>query len=108
MQVIIVGAGIGGLTLALSLLERGIDATVYDDADLAERLMARDDIVLLKGDVTNMDAPASKYLRRRYPGKAVPLTVIYPPGDSAPIRLEGKYSMADLLAGLDRAAGRSS
>ena len=30
MEVIIVGAGIGGLTLALSLVERGITPTIYE------------------------------------------------------------------------------
>jgi thiol:disulfide interchange protein len=82
-----------------------IDATVYDDASLAETLDAREDIVLMKGDATNEGSPASRYLKRRYPGKAIPITVIYPPNGAPPVRLEGKYSTADLLEALDRATG---
>ena len=82
-----------------------IDATVYDSASLAETLDARQDVVLMKGDTTNESSPASRYLKRRYPGTAVPMTVIYPPNGAPPMRLEGKYSTADLLAALDRAKG---
>lgn len=82
-----------------------IDATVYDDASLASTLKARGDVVLMKGDATNEGSPASRYLKRRYPGKAVPITVIYPSNGGPPMRLEGKYSTADLLAALDRATG---
>ncbi len=32
MRIAIVGAGIGGLTLALALRQRGLDATVYEQA----------------------------------------------------------------------------
>jgi len=81
-----------------------IDATVYDDASLAETLAERG-VVLMKGDATNENSPASRYLKRRYPGKAVPITVIYPPNGGPPLRLEGKYSTADLLGALDRAGG---
>ena len=79
-----------------------LDRTVYNDAQVAEEL-ARRNIVAMKADTTDADSPASKMLKDRFRG-APPLTVILAPGGARPIRLEGKFSKADLLKALDAAA----
>ncbi len=80
-----------------------LDRTVYSDPDVARELEARN-VVALEADTTDADAPASKMLRQRF-GGAPPLTALLPPGGRRAVRLDGKFTKADLLAALERASG---
>ncbi len=79
-----------------------VDRTIYDNQDVARQLLDLG-VVTIKGDVSESNSPANALLYGQLKG-APPLTVIYPPGDGPAIRLEGKFSRADLTAALDRAA----
>ncbi|MGB2823716.1 MAG: cytochrome c biogenesis protein CcdA, partial [Phycisphaerae bacterium] len=79
-----------------------LDRTVYSDPEVARELEARG-VVALKGDTTDADAPESKMLRERFRG-APPLTVLLPPDGREPVRLDGKFTKADLLAALEKAS----
>ncbi|MFP4105675.1 MAG: protein-disulfide reductase DsbD family protein [Phycisphaerae bacterium] len=79
-----------------------VDYIVYDSKAIAGRLNDNEDILVMKGDVTDEGTPASNLLKDRYKA-APPLTVVYPPGDGKPIFLPGVFSKQDLLQALDRA-----
>ena len=80
-----------------------VDRTVYSDPEVARRLGEHNALVI-KADTTNAAAPASKMLTRQFRG-APPLTVLFPPGGRKPIRLDGKFTKADLFKALDDAEG---
>ncbi len=76
-----------------------LDRTVYADQAVAAELTRRN-IVALKADTTDADTPASRMLRERFRG-APPLTVLLGPRGTKPIRLDGKFTKADLLETLE-------
>lgn len=90
-------------TAAWCLSCKVVDLRVYDDAEVARAL--RDAGALaLKGDVTDYDSPAAAVLRDEFRASP-PLTVLYPPGEAAPILLPGEMSKGEFLAALRRATG---
>ncbi len=91
-------------TAAWCLSCKVVDAMIYDNAAVADELAGRG-VLAMRGDVTSADAPANEMLYERFKG-APPLTVIFPPTGPA-IRLEGKFSAADLLAALDDAEAKA-
>ncbi len=76
-----------------------IDHRVYDTPEVAAKLEAMD-VLNIKADVTNRGSPVSQWVRREF-AAAPPLTIIYPPDGSAPIRLVGAFSKGDLIGVLD-------
>ena len=78
-----------------------IDRTVYRDPEVAKELLKRG-IVTMKGDVTDAHSPAAKMLSNRF-GGAPPLTVILPPNNAKPHRIEGKFTRKYLIKTLDLA-----
>ena len=80
-----------------------VDRTVYSDPEVARRLHEHNAVVI-KADTTDAAAPASKMLKQQF-GGAPPLTVLFPPGGGKPIRLDGKFTKADLFKALADAKG---
>ena len=78
-----------------------VEARVYDQPSVAAEFAKRN-VLAMKGDVTESSMPAN-VLRERL-GEAIPVTVVFPPGDRPPIRLRGIFSKDDLFAALDQAA----
>ena len=62
------------------------------------------DVVMVKADVTNDDAPAKPLLNELNPAGAIPLTVIYSPHRDQPLMLTGIYSKAELQKAVEEAA----
>ncbi len=75
-----------------------IDRTVYSDPAVASKL-AEENILPVVADVTDADSAAARVLKERYTA-APPLTVLLPP-DGEPVRLDGKFSSADLIEKID-------
>ena len=78
---------------------RWVDATIYDSPQTAA-LLRKHNVLAMRGDVTTADLPANTLLYQEL-RSAPPLTVLYLPGNQTPIRLEGKFSKADLARALD-------
>ncbi|MCD4699698.1 MAG: thioredoxin family protein, partial [Phycisphaerae bacterium] len=81
-----------------------LDMTVYNDPELAEAIRDRG-VVAFKGDVTRKELPASKMLFEKLREAGPPLTVIFMPGKSKPVRLRGGLSKKLIIQKLDEAAG---
>ena len=79
-----------------------VDYTVFSKTSTAEAL-ADNDVLVMKGDVTNRNSLAYAYLHNTLAGN-VPLTVVYPPSGD-PIRLVGEFSTDDLIEALQRSSG---
>jgi thiol:disulfide interchange protein DsbD len=60
-------------------------------------------VEMIKADLTKEDAPGWALLKE-LGGEGIPLTVVYAPGTSDPIRLPGLYRVEDLRDALARAA----
>jgi thiol:disulfide interchange protein len=69
------------------------------------RAVSDHDVLMLKADVTDEDAPGRELLRQLSPAGAIPLTAVYPPRAHEPIILTGIYSQSDIRQTLQRAAG---
>jgi thiol:disulfide interchange protein len=78
---------------AFVLNNRGVVAT-----------LKKHDVVMVKADVTDDDAPAKPLLNELNPAGAIPLTVIYSPHKEQPIVLTGIYSKADLQKAVEEAS----
>jgi thiol:disulfide interchange protein DsbD len=57
-------------------------------------------VIMLKADVTDDNAPARPLLAKLNPAGAIPLTAVYLPGKNEPKKLVGIYNTGDLLATL--------
>jgi len=79
-----------------------LERTVYSDPEVAGELNARN-VLVMKADTTDASAPASKMIKERFRG-APPLTVLLPPDGRKPVRLDGKFTKADLFRALDAAS----
>jgi len=90
-------------TASWCLTCRTVEALVYDDPDVAAELQRRG-VLAVKGDISTRDLPANRMLYDELGEPGVPVTVIFPPGDSPPIRLPGLFGKDDLLRALQRAA----
>jgi thiol:disulfide interchange protein len=64
-------------------------------------------VIMLKADVTDDDAPGRPLLNELNPVGAIPLTAIYGPGVTEPIQLAGIYKVRELQNAIARAADGS-
>ncbi|RPI62856.1 MAG: DUF255 domain-containing protein, partial [Planctomycetaceae bacterium] len=78
-----------------------VELTVYNDQSVADELRKRN-VLPMKGDVSNRDLPANDMLYKKLGEKAIPVSVIFPPGGGEPIRLYGVFSKADLMKALEK------
>ena len=94
------------VTAAWCLECKVIDHRIYKNPDIADELRRRG-VLALTADVTDRSDPASKWLRAAI-GGAPPITLVYPPGDGEPLRIDGSFSRDDLLRMLDQAGAIGS
>ena len=80
-----------------------VEAFVINDRAVVKTLKEHD-VVMLKADVTDGDAPAIPLLGELNPAGAIPLTAIYSPHRKDPILLTGIYSDADLTKAVEEAS----
>jgi suppressor for copper-sensitivity B len=73
-----------------------IEAFVLHDRKIIEAVHDAN-VIMLKADVTDDNAPARPLLAKLNPAGAIPLTAIYLPGIEDPRKLVGIYSTDDLL-----------
>lgn len=93
-------------TAAWCLTCKTVEHTVYNDPEVAQAIQDQG-VVALRGDVSRRDSPAYALLNQlREPG--VPVTAVFPPGSSQPIRLYGIFRKADLLDALAKARSPAS
>ena len=80
-----------------------LEASVFRDPRTAAAV-AKNDVLLLRADLTSSDAAGWDMVNQLNPGGGIPLTAIYPPGADQPIKLTSLYTTENLLG----ASGRSS
>ncbi len=73
-----------------------VEAFVLHDEKIVDAVRD-EDVVMLKADVTDDDAPARPLLAKLNPAGAIPLTAVYWPNQPQPQLLAGIYSVDDLL-----------
>jgi thiol:disulfide interchange protein len=80
-----------------------VEAFVINDRGVVATLK-KHDVVMVKADVTEEDAPAKPLLDELNPAGAIPLTVIYSPHRAQPLMLRGIYSKAELQKAVEDAS----
>jgi thiol:disulfide interchange protein DsbD len=75
---------------------QAIEATVYTDDRTVSAVKAQQ-IIPIKADLTDRQAPGWALLRSLHPVGAIPFTAVYLPGESTPTKLAGIYTTAELL-----------
>ena len=80
-----------------------VEAFVLNDRGVVATLK-KYDVVMVKADVTEEDAPAKPLLGELNPAGAIPLTVIYSPHREQPLMLRGIYSKGELQKAVEEAA----
>lgn len=78
-----------------------VEATVYHDQTAIESLR-KHDVVTLKADLTDEDAPGWSRLRELTSTGGIPLTAIYAPGYSKPVQIASVYTTDTLVKTLDK------
>jgi thiol:disulfide interchange protein len=78
-----------------------IEGSVYHDAEALAALREHD-VVAIKVDLSDDDAPGWKHLRALVPTGGIPLTAIYAPGYEKPVLLTDLYKTATLTKTLDQ------
>jgi len=82
---------------------QALEATVFHDPAVVQAIRQHN-VLALRADVTYDDAPGWKLLGKASgAGGAIPLTEIYSPRLTSPIRMSGIYRSADLLAAIAKA-----
>jgi thiol:disulfide interchange protein len=84
-----------------------VEAFVLQNPKIVEAVRDHD-IVMLKADVTDDNAPARPLLGKLNPAGAIPLTAVYPPHSTDPRLLDGIYSVDDLLGTIARATAEQT
>lgn len=79
-----------------------VEATVFNDP-AALAALRDDQVVMLKADLTNADAPGSDLLAQLNPGGGIPLTAVYSPKREQPYVLKSVYRTPALLSALSAA-----
>lgn len=80
-----------------------VEAFVLNNRDVVGTLKHHD-VVMVKADVTEEDAPAVPLLGQLNPAGAIPLTVIYSPHRQEPLMLTGIYNKAELQKAVEKAS----
>jgi thiol:disulfide interchange protein DsbD len=78
-----------------------IEGTVFQDPQVWKALRDRD-VVALKVDLTDSNAPGKDLLKQLNPAGGIPLTAVYPAGAEQPIVLESIYTTAALMDVLEQ------
>lgn len=73
-----------------------VEATVFSNAEVRKALLA-DNVLLLKVDITDPEAPGSELLKKLNPAGGIPLTAIYFPDEPEPVQIGSIYTSATLL-----------
>jgi len=68
----------------------------------------RNNVEMIKADLTSETAPGWELLREINAVAAIPFTAVYGPKSSEPIKLNGIYSAEELRGAIDRAARSAS
>lgn len=76
-----------------------IEATVFQDP-VALDALRRQDVVLLKADLTRSDAAGWKLLEELTGGNGIPFTAVYHPGQEKPTGLSSIYDTQKLVAAI--------
>ncbi len=79
-----------------------VEAFVINDRAVVKALK-KHEVVMVKADVTDGDAPAIPLLGELNPAGAIPLTAIYSPHRKEPVLLTGIYSDEDLTRAVEEA-----
>ena len=66
------------------------DRVVYHNKDIA-RLIEEKNVLMIKADTTRKDYPATIALKDVYHEPAVPVTILWVPGQEEPVRLHGSF-----------------
>jgi thiol:disulfide interchange protein DsbD len=80
-----------------------LEATVLKSPTIVQAVREHE-VVMLKADVTDDDAPGRPLLTQLSPAGAIPLTAVYPPGATTPVQLTGIYERSELKQVLEDAA----
>jgi thiol:disulfide interchange protein DsbD len=80
-----------------------VEATVFHD-DAAIASLRAHDVVTLKADLTQDDAPGWARLRQISATGGIPLTAIYAPGYDKPVQISSVYTTQTLVKTLDQLA----
>jgi len=78
-----------------------VDKTVFSRSDIAE-LIKEKNVLAIKGDTTLKDYPATIALKTVYKEPGVPLTLLYMPGSTEPIRWHGLAFGDELKSQLEK------
>ena len=79
-----------------------VEGTVFKNPAVWDSL-AKHDVVAMKVDLTNEDAPGKDLLLKLNPGGGIPLTAIFSPSLPQPIVLSSIYQSDALLTAIDQA-----
>jgi thiol:disulfide interchange protein DsbD len=80
-----------------------LEATVFHDPKVAAAF-EKYNVLPLRADLTENDAPGWELLRRLNPAGGIPLTAIYPANTVDPIQLSSLYSSQNLMDALEKAS----
>jgi thiol:disulfide interchange protein DsbD len=81
-----------------------VEGTVFHDEQIEQKLM-KNQVVLLRADLTDSSAPGWDLLRQLNPSGGIPLTAIYAPNQVDPTLLASIYTKQTLAETLDRVMG---
>lgn len=73
-----------------------VEKRIYKDKNIADMINSKD-MLIIKGDTTTTDLPATDALKNIYNEPGIPVTVIHLPGQDEPIKLRGMISKNDLI-----------
>jgi thiol:disulfide interchange protein DsbD len=80
-----------------------VEASVFHD-DQAIEALRKYDVVTVKADLTEEDAPGWERLRKLNPTGGIPLTAIYAPGYEQPVLIDSVYTTGTLVKALEQLA----
>jgi thiol:disulfide interchange protein DsbD len=81
-----------------------VEAYVLHDPQVI-RAVNDHQLIMMKADVTDDNAPARPLLAKLNPAGAIPLTAIYAPRTNEPRLLNGIYSVGDLVSAIEKTTG---
>jgi thiol:disulfide interchange protein DsbD len=81
-----------------------LEGTVFQNPLTAKEIKNRN-VILLRADLTDEKAPGWDMVNELNPGGGIPLTAIYGPGKTDPIKLTSLYTTQNLIDALGRASG---